>query len=108
VVAEALACGVPVAAFARGAIPEILDPSCGVLAMPDDIASLAAAGLAALGLDRRACRARAESACDAARMVDGYEALYRRRIALQHTDLREPAPIDPAYPVAPLNAQLHV
>lgn len=80
VVAEALACGVPVAAFARGAIPEILDSSCGVLATPDDPASLAAAGLAAVALDRRDCRRRAERTCDARRMVEGYEALYRRRI----------------------------
>lgn len=81
VVAEALASGVPVAAFARGAIPEILDASCGALAVPDDVGSLAEAGLAALSLERRACRRRAEQTCDAARMVDGYEALYRRRIA---------------------------
>ena len=108
VVAEALACGVPVAAFARGAIPEILDASCGVLATPDDVPSLAAAGLAALALDRRACRARAERACDAVRMVDGYEALYRRRIALQHTALCEPMPIEPACAATPPNAQLHV
>jgi glycosyltransferase involved in cell wall biosynthesis len=108
VVAEALACGVPVAAFARGAIPEILDASCGVLATPDDVPSLAAAGLAALALDRRACRARAERACDAVRMVDGYEALYRRRIALQPTALSEPMPVEPAYAATPLNAQLHV
>lgn len=88
VVAEALACGVPVAAFARGAIPEILDPSCGVLAMPDDVASLAAAGRAALTLDRRDCRKRAEHICDARRMVDGYEALYRRRIAMGRANAR--------------------
>ncbi|EJL29597.1 glycosyltransferase [Novosphingobium sp. AP12] len=81
VIAEALACGVPVAAFRRGAIPEILDAGCGVLAIPDDVASLAAAGLAALSLDRRACRRRAEAVCDAGRMVESYEALYRRRIA---------------------------
>lgn len=81
VVAEALACGVPVAAFSRGAIPEILDESCGVLAIPDDVASLAAAGLAALALDRRACRRRAERTCDAGRMVDGYLALYRSMLA---------------------------
>ncbi|HUD95807.1 glycosyltransferase [Sphingobium sp.] len=81
VVAEALACGVPVAAFARGAISEILDASCGVLARPDDAASLAAAGTTALVLERAACRQRAELACDASRMVGQYEALYRRRIA---------------------------
>jgi glycosyltransferase involved in cell wall biosynthesis len=80
VVAEALACGVPVAAFARGAIPEILDATCGVLATPDDVASLAQAARSALMLDRAACRKRAEQMCDADRMVDRYEALYRRQI----------------------------
>ena len=32
VVAESLACGTPVAAFARGAVPDLLDDECGVLA----------------------------------------------------------------------------
>ena len=81
VVAEALACGVPVAAFARGAIPEILTPDCGVLASPDDAASLAVAGAEALGLSRRACRQRAETLCDAEVMIDQYEALYFERVA---------------------------
>lgn len=80
VVAEALACGVPVAAFARGAIPELLDRHCGVLAIPDDAASLAAAALSAQQLDREACRQRAEQRCDAERMIDEYEALYARVI----------------------------
>lgn len=78
VVAEALACGVPVAAFARGAIPEIIDADSGVLARADDPAALAAAGLAAQRLSRRACRRRAEQRCDAEQMIDGYEQLYRR------------------------------
>lgn len=108
VVAEALACGVPVAAFARGAIPEIVDASCGVLATPDNVASLVAAGLAALDLDRRACRMRAERACDATRMVDGYEALYHRQIARRRDDAREPVPIAPAHAVVPLGAEQHV
>jgi glycosyltransferase involved in cell wall biosynthesis len=89
VVAEALACGVPVAAFARGAIPEILDARCGVLAVPDDVISLAQAGLAALALDRRDCRRQAETLCDAERMVDSYEALYRQQIGQTE---RQPAP----------------
>jgi len=76
VVAEALACGVPVAAFARGAIPELLDDSCGVLATPDDPSSLAQAAMAAQDLNRHACRSRAERRCDAERMIDEYEALY--------------------------------
>jgi glycosyltransferase involved in cell wall biosynthesis len=105
VVAEALACGVPVAAFARGAIPEILDASCGVLATPDDVASLARAGLAALALDRYDCRKRAEALCDAERMVDRYEALYRRQIgrAEHRGDASRPALMSPPLPL-PLNA----
>jgi glycosyltransferase involved in cell wall biosynthesis len=81
VVAEALACGVPVAAFARGAIPEIIDAGSGVLATPGDAGSLALATLAAMQLDRRACRARAFAICDAGKMIDGYEAIYARMIA---------------------------
>jgi glycosyltransferase involved in cell wall biosynthesis len=80
VVAEALACGVPVAAFARGAIPEILDPSCGVLAIPDDVKSLAVATLAAQKLVRRDCRRRAEILCDANTMITSYEQLYNELI----------------------------
>lgn len=76
VVAEALACGVPVAAFARGAIPELLDPGCGVLAAPGDPVSLARAATLAQALDRHACRDHAEHRCDAGRMINEYEALY--------------------------------
>lgn len=110
VVAEALACGVPVAAFSRGAIPEILDPSCGVLATPDDVASLADAGRAALKLDRGACRARAERMCDATRMVESYEALYQRQIDLGKVMPREDrAAMHMAPPSSPdaLRAMLH-
>jgi glycosyltransferase involved in cell wall biosynthesis len=80
VVAEALACGVPVAAFARGAIPMILTPTTGALAIPDDALSLAEAATKALTLDRADCRRRAESFCDAEVMVDGYETVYRRAL----------------------------
>jgi len=95
VVAESLACGVPVAAFGRGAIPEILDDSCGVLAMPDNVNSLAQAGRAAIVLNREDCRRRAELTCDARRMIDSYEALYLRRIAANDTtaEFAETAPL---------------
>lgn len=76
VVAEALACGTPVAAFRRGGVPALLNASCGVLAEPDDVKSLASAALAASMLGREACRAHAERYCDAQRMVDEYEAVY--------------------------------
>lgn len=101
VVAEALACGVPVASFARGAIPEIIDATCGVLARADDVADLARAGLAAENLSRIACRRRAEARCDAAAMIDGYERLYRqlatrRRPRLWQAGLRAAASFSPA------------
>lgn len=76
VVAEALACGTPVAAFARGAIPDILSRDCGALARPDDVEDLARAITEAVGLSRSACRARAEAVCDMTRMIDAYERLY--------------------------------
>ncbi|WP_288017605.1 glycosyltransferase family 4 protein [Blastomonas sp.] len=94
VVAEALACGVPVAAFARGAIPEIVDSRSGVLATPGDSGSLALATLTAMQLDRRACRSRAIAICDAEKMIDGYEAIYahmiRRMRAQTGPSAREP------------------
>lgn len=76
VVAEALACGTPVAAFRRGGVPAILDEACGVLADPDDVRSLSSAVVRAMSLDRQACRTRAEQVCDAETMVDAYEAVY--------------------------------
>jgi glycosyltransferase involved in cell wall biosynthesis len=80
VVAEALACGVPVAAFARGAIPTILTSASGALAAPNDAQSLADAARIAMTLRRADCRRRAETFCDAEVMVDNYEAVYRRAL----------------------------
>ena len=48
-----------------------------MLARPDDVPSLAAAARRAIGLPRTAARHRAEQICDAGRMVDSYETLYR-------------------------------
>lgn len=89
VVAEALACGTPVAAFARGAIPALLDATCGVLAAADDVAALAAAAQRAMALDRTACRERAEAICDAEAMIDDYEALYEAMIEPARPELRD-------------------
>jgi glycosyltransferase involved in cell wall biosynthesis len=80
VVAEALACGTPVAAFARGALPELVDRSNGVLADPDDIDGLAQAIAAAARLDRTAVRESAERTCSIGAMIDGYERLYRELV----------------------------
>ena len=76
VVAEALACGTPVAGFARGALPDILDATCGALAAPGDVGGLARAAAAARGLVRADCRRRAEAACGVRAMAGAYEDLY--------------------------------
>lgn len=78
VVAEALACGTPVAGFRRGAIPEILGADCGRLADADDAEGLAHAIRVAADLDRRTCRAWAEAHFDANTMAVHYETLYAR------------------------------
>ncbi|MEQ3553415.1 glycosyltransferase [Pseudonocardia nematodicida] len=77
VVAEALACGTPIAGFARGALPEIVDPCCGVLATPGDVHGLADAIRAASRLSRTDARRHAETTCSVEVMLDGYERLYR-------------------------------
>ncbi len=81
VVAEMLSCGTPVAAFARGAIPELLTPRVGTLATPGDLPSLASAIDAAARLDRRACREHAVEHLSAGVMAARYVELYRRAIA---------------------------
>ncbi|WP_424186356.1 glycosyltransferase [Actinokineospora sp. G85] len=81
VVAEALACGTPVAAFARGALPELVDADSGLLVEPGDIDALAAAITTVATLDRAAVRRRAEELCSVERMVEGYERLYRAVVA---------------------------
>ncbi|WP_072803311.1 glycosyltransferase [Rhodococcoides yunnanense] len=81
VVAEALACGTPVAAFSRGGIPEIVDLSCGRLARPDSAEHLAVAITEAAGLSRRDARRRAETVCADSRMVESYLGLYESMLA---------------------------
>ena len=76
VVAEALASGTPVAAFARGAIPEIVTAACASLAEPGDVDGLADAIRRAAGLDRADARSHAEQTCSSTRMTDEYERMY--------------------------------
>jgi glycosyltransferase involved in cell wall biosynthesis len=77
VLAEAMACGTPVAALDRGAVREIVD---------DDVTGFVFSDLEqmvdglprVLGLDRRRVRERAVARFGVQRMVDEYIAVYRR------------------------------
>ncbi|MDR6356645.1 glycosyltransferase involved in cell wall biosynthesis [Pseudomonas psychrotolerans] len=63
------------AAFARGALPELLTAETGTLAPPGDVPALAVALREALSLSREACRARAEGQWSQQLMIDRYESL---------------------------------
>jgi glycosyltransferase involved in cell wall biosynthesis len=75
-VIEAMACGTPVIAHARGSMPEIVrDGENGFLVASP--AEAVAAVEACASLDRRAVRASVEARFDVGRMVDDYLRLYR-------------------------------
>lgn len=76
-VIEAMACGTPVIAYRRGAMPELIDE--GVTGfLVEDAAAAAASVPRAAALDRAAVRAVAERRFGLERMVDDYLAIYRR------------------------------
>ncbi|WP_211357151.1 glycosyltransferase [Nocardioides rubriscoriae] len=76
VASEAMASGTPVAGYARGALPEVVGATGGVLVQGGDVVALAAAVRSARRLDRAAVRRHAELTCSLERMVDAYEDLY--------------------------------
>jgi glycosyltransferase involved in cell wall biosynthesis len=80
VLLEAMACGTPVLSLARGAVPEVvLDGTTGyVREDPHDLVPL----IERVGeLDPSACRAHVEEHFSPARMVSGYEDVYRDCLA---------------------------
>jgi UDP-glucose:tetrahydrobiopterin glucosyltransferase len=78
VVVEALACGVPVAAYARGGPAELVREGCtGALAPADDVAALAAAVRRARRVERRQCRAWVEEHCSQQAFAGRIEAWLR-------------------------------
>jgi glycosyltransferase involved in cell wall biosynthesis len=79
VLVEAMACGTPIAALNKGAVPEIVQD--GVSGHLFETLDEMVDGLARVyTLDRAAVRRDAVARFDAATMVDGYEALYRRLV----------------------------
>lgn len=75
---EAMAIGTPVAAYRRGALPEVIAEGVSGFIVPEgDVEALGRAAAAFGSIDPGACRAWAERHFDLARMVDEYVQLYR-------------------------------
>ena len=80
VAAEALSCGVPVAAFDRGAIREVVG-ECGILVAPGDYEALAKAMANLPSIDRTECRKRAVEHLSVDAMICAYEECYQTAIS---------------------------
>jgi glycosyltransferase involved in cell wall biosynthesis len=77
---EAMACGTPVVATSRGAVPEIVDDGRTGFVCDDARDMVAAVGRAG-SIDRHACRAHVEAHFSAERMVARYVRLYEDVVA---------------------------
>jgi glycosyltransferase involved in cell wall biosynthesis len=94
---EAMACGTPVIARRIGALPEIIrDGVDGFFG--DDVSHMAFKVAGVADLDRAAIRASVLERFSAARMTDGYEAVYAARLGTASADedggSSEPTPLD--------------
>lgn len=101
VVIEAMLCGCPVVAYARGAVPEIVDEGVtGFIARDEaQLASILVGPASPARFDRERCRAYASERFGAGRMVDDYLRLYEARLRearLEHEHEHEPAAGPPA------------
>ena len=83
VAAEAMSCGTPVVATARGALPEVVTRLSGRLSASHRTSDLAEAMLEAMTLDRAVVRRDAVNRLSLSRMIDEYEAEYDRLVARQ-------------------------
>jgi glycosyltransferase involved in cell wall biosynthesis len=77
---EAMACGTPVLAMRRGAVPEVVEHGVTGL-IGDSLEELIALAPQLVHLDRRVVRQMVEHRFSAETMARGYEAIYRRMIA---------------------------
>ncbi len=79
---EAMACGVPVVAFGRGSVPELIkDGETGFVVDPNEgLQGMEAAIKKIDQIDRLACRKHVEDNFTVERMVDNYEKLYQEVI----------------------------
>lgn len=76
---EANACGTPVVAFARGAMPELVENGKnGFLVKPGDIDGMVGAVKKIGQIDRSTCRRHVEENFTIEKMVDGYERVYEK------------------------------
>jgi glycosyltransferase involved in cell wall biosynthesis len=94
---EAMACGTPVIARRIGALPELIrDGIDGFFG--DDVSQMAFRVAGVADLDRAAIRASVLERFSAARMTDGYEAVYADRLGTASADddggSSEPTPLD--------------
>ena len=80
VMAEAMACGTPVVAFARGAVPEVIIEGVNGFACRDEDELVAAVGRLDT-ISRAAVRADCERRLSADVIVSQYEALYRHVVS---------------------------
>jgi glycosyltransferase involved in cell wall biosynthesis len=83
VLAEAMACGTPVAALDRGAVGELVDQGVTGIIF-ENLEQMANELPRVFDLDRRRVRARAVARFGVGRMVDGYVAVYRRLVEARH------------------------
>jgi len=78
VACEAMACGTPVIAYKKGALPElIVDGKTGYLVEEGDINALSAKIKEVSRIDRSQCRVRVEENFTVGKMIDGYERMYQ-------------------------------
>jgi glycosyltransferase involved in cell wall biosynthesis len=74
---ESMACGTPVVAFRRGAVPEtIVHGKTGFIVDPDSLDAMCDASLEAVRLSPADCRRHVEQTFSAERMTDGYLSIY--------------------------------